>query len=348
MQGLIFENKNENTYFINVLRIIACFAVIIIHIHINFSKDLSELLSSTSANVMSVNYRFMSFAVPMFLTITGYIFLGYKKECTYKSIFKYLIRFILIWVILGVVLNIGEYTYIAHSFDIAFIKKGIVQVIAGDTWDHLWYIKMVFFIYLILPVLKPFFAKENNEVIIFFILFLLEIFIIPIYNSFSPVKIYTHFVLENYVFYVVLGAVLYRYKLNDSKIANVIYILLIILIIYLNSLKRNPLYAFGNLFDFGTFMLVVLLFTICRNIFNIENKLVSYISSYTLDIYIYHVIFLHIITKLFKYEFLIKENALLGVYVLAIFIFVGTLLFSICLRQLKMAFTNFIYKRKNK
>ena len=38
VKNIIVENKNENTYFIHLLRIIACFAVVIIHININFLK----------------------------------------------------------------------------------------------------------------------------------------------------------------------------------------------------------------------------------------------------------------------------------------------------------------------
>lgn len=346
VQLLVVENKNEKTYFINPLRVIACFAVIIIHVHINFYRDLRELISSDISRSMDLNYAIMAFAVPLFLTITGYIFLGYKEECTYKSILKHLVKFALIWVILGSILNVGEYTYLAHSFDMSFVKKAIFQVFAGDTWDHLWYIRMVFFIYLILPVLKPFFAKNGRDVYIFFILFVLELFIIPIYNSFSPLKLYTHFTFENYIIYVILGAVLYRYRLKNTFIHNAIYIIMILLIIYLNAIKKNHILTIGAAFNFGTFLLVVLIFTICRNFFNKENKVIDFLSRYTLDIYIYHVVFLHVITKIFRYDFLVRENALISTYVFAILLFVGTMLFSMIVKPLEDRFLNLLFRKR--
>lgn len=346
VQALIIKNKNEKTYFINILRVIACFAVIVIHVHINYYRDLGGLISSETRNNMDLNYAIMTFAVPMFLTITGYIFLGYKEECTYKSILKYLVNFALIWVILGSILNVGEYVYLAHSFDISFVKKAVFQVFAGDTWDHLWYIRMVFFIYLILPVLKPFFSKDDKDIYIFFILFILELFIIPIYNSFSPLKLYTHFTFENYIIYVVLGAVLYRYRLKNAFTYNVIYIILILLIIYLNAIKKSRILTIGSAFNFGTFLLVVLIFTMCRNLFNKENKVISFLSRYTLDIYIYHVVFLHVITKIFRYDFLVRKNAMISTYVFAILLFVGTLLFSMIVKPLEDRFLNLLFRKR--
>ena len=346
VKNIIVENKNENTYFIHLLRIIACFAVVIIHININFFKDLRSQILDSEIGMLNLNVGIMSFAVPMFLTITGYIFLGYKKECTYKSLLKYLIKFLFIWVILGSVLNLGEYIFLSHTFDMSMAKKAVVQVLAGDTWDHMWYIRMIFFIYLILPVLKPFFEKNNNkDFIIFFILFLLEVLIIPLYNSFSPLKLYTHFAFENYILYVVLGAMLYHYKLVDNRYMNIIYIILMVIIICINSFYEKNVLQIGATFNIGTLLIVILIFTICRNLFNNENKIIEFISRYTFDIYIYHVIFLHIFTKVFKYNLLIKGHILLSEYILAIIIFIISLLFSIVIKPIEDKIVSFIVKK---
>ncbi|MBQ2205289.1 MAG: acyltransferase [Lachnospiraceae bacterium] len=332
MVSFLTKNKNENTFFINFLRIISCFSVINLHVNVNYYKDLRFLLNGEMQGLMNKNSQIMLYAVPMFLVITGYIFLGLKTECTYKSIFKYIVKFLLIWIIVTPVFNMMELYYNSRVFNLELVRRSYVDMIRGVTWGHMWYLQTVFFIYLALPLFKPFFNKDNdNDVIIFFLIFLFEIIIIPLYNRYSPLKVYNHSIFENYLLYVFLGAFLYRFKLPNNRIANAIYLMLLIGIILQNTIGRDliKVHLLQNNFSLFVFIFVVLVFTLSRNLLNFDNKIISFISSHTLNIYIYHVIFLHIFTKVIKTGFFVKGRVIISEYLLTLILFVISLIFSV-------------------
>ena len=338
MLSFLKKNTKEETHFINILRILACFSVINLHVNVNFMKDLGNLLNGEMQSIMYKNSQIMLYAVPMFLVITGYIFLGLKKDCSYNKIFKYVLKFLLIWLIVTPVFNIMEIYYNTRVFNLELIRKSYLDMLKGVTWGHMWYLQTVFFIYLALPLFKPFFNEDNDrDVIIFFIILLFQIIIIPLYNKYSLLKIYNHSIFENYLFYVFLGAVLYRFKLPNNKIANTIYIMLLIVIIMQNTILKEvvKINLLQNNFSLFVFIMVVLIFTLARNLFNSENRIISFISSHTLNIYIYHVIFLHIFTKVFKTGFYIRSKVILSEYLLTTILFVISLVFSIAVSPIE-------------
>lgn len=335
---MFIRNKNENTYFLDFLRVLSCFAVVVLHVNINYLNDLSNLLHDNMMRAMDVNSRIVTFAVPMFLTITGYIFLGLKNECTYKSLRKYLIKFIVIWFVAGTLFNILEYIFLNKTFDLSFIKTAFIEALAGNTWDHLWYIKTIFFIYLLLPIFKPFFNKDNNnsDLIIFIAIFALEVLVLPKYNAKSPIKVLSQFPIGTDVLYVLLGGLLYKYKFNNNFSANLISALLLILIAILNYVFFDSInfLSLTNRYSLANFIVVILLFNLCRNIISKNYKLISFLAKHTLYIYVFHVAILHVFTKMLHYSFLIDKNVIISEYILAIIIFSLTLIVSIIIKSI--------------
>ena len=62
---MIIRNENENTYFLDFLRVLSCFAVVVLHVNINYLNDLSNLLHDNMMRAMDVNSRIVTFAVPI-------------------------------------------------------------------------------------------------------------------------------------------------------------------------------------------------------------------------------------------------------------------------------------------
>lgn len=77
-----------------------------------------------------------------------------KESITYKQAMKYFVRMALLLVMFGTVFAWMELVFTTHRFSIAMIGQGLVNMFAGETWKHLWYLYMLLGIYLILPALN--------------------------------------------------------------------------------------------------------------------------------------------------------------------------------------------------
>ena len=149
--------------------------------------------------------------------ISGYIFLGIKKEYSYKSMLKYYIRLTLVIIFVYSFLNIIELLYIEKHLSLNLIKKSIFKMINGKSWDHLWFIYSIFAIYLVMPVFKMIFDKADYNLDIFIFLSFLFIYLIPNINKYIPVKIGTEYIFNWKIFYVFLGGYFAKKKIVNNK-----------------------------------------------------------------------------------------------------------------------------------
>lgn len=297
----IIEKNNVNTYFLNVLRVLSCLAIIFLHVQNTAISD-DPTVNSVLKNNFTYFITNLQWAVPIFFMISGYIFLGIKKECTYKSMFKHYIRLLIVIIFIYTILNIIEYMYIEKKFSLELLKKSIIKMINGKTWDHLWFIYSIFAIYLIMPVFKLFFDKASIDLDIFIIICFIFIYLIPNLNNYLPIKIGYEFVFNWKIFYVFLGGYFAKKKIVNNKINNLIMFLFLIFILIINHISY---YKYGRaLMSYSDRFTVVifssLLFLLFMNLFNNKNLIFEKLSKHTFSVYIIHVIFVHMMTKVFN------------------------------------------------
>ena len=109
--------------FISMLRIVAAFAVVVIH---------SRLFANHISAAYDFVYAVVLWSVPVFFMITGYIFLGIKQNVDYKDIWKYVLRFAVVLVVLGMFYSLSERVFIARAFDVKMIWLALVDVIENN------------------------------------------------------------------------------------------------------------------------------------------------------------------------------------------------------------------------
>lgn len=109
MKDAVDENFNSRQYYLDILRIIACFMVIMIHI---ISMDFNNYLPATNEwKVMNSYDSIIRYSVPLFYMISGALFLGSNSSISIKKlylnkIFHLLILYI-VWSIFYAVDDIG-------------------------------------------------------------------------------------------------------------------------------------------------------------------------------------------------------------------------------------------------
>lgn len=296
----IIEKNNENSYFLNILRVLSCFAIIFLHVQNTAISD-DPTVSLALKNNFSFFITNLQWAVPIFFMISGYIFLGIKSECTYKSMFKHYIRLLIVIIFIYTALNIIEYVYIEKLFSLDLLKRSIIKMINGKTWDHLWFIYSIFAIYLVMPVFKLFFDKADENLDIFIIISFIFIYLIPNLNNYLPIKIGYEFVFNWKIFYVFLGGYFAKKKIVNNKINNIIMTILLIIILIINYISY---YKYGKaLMSYSDRFTVVifssLIFLLFMNLFNNKSIIFKKLSKHTFSVYIIHVVFVHMMTKVF-------------------------------------------------
>ena len=167
---------------LDILRFFATLSVIIIHICGGISKILPS--KSFDSIVITSLFSMITWCIPIFVMISGGLFLNPEKEFRIKTIFtKYIKRFIIAFLFWSVIYQIYYYVSTVSAGGYTLNWKGIVyETITGPY--HMWYIYMLAGIYLTIPVLRK--ITENKAITEYFIVAFLIFSILQNYGITLP------------------------------------------------------------------------------------------------------------------------------------------------------------------
>ena len=141
--------------FLDVLRVLATCAVVLMHV-------LTGATDVTDASIMP-EYRslllsvmdLVTWCVPIFLLISGYLFMNPERTLTYPvMIKKYCRRIALAILLFGIPYAASELVVAERTFRVMMIPEALKMTLTGHTWSHMWYLYLILFLYLITPLLK--------------------------------------------------------------------------------------------------------------------------------------------------------------------------------------------------
>ena len=143
------QNSSARIVYLDLLRVIATFAVILLHVA---SSEFYDAFPSINWRVSIAYNGIARWGVPVFVMISGALFLNPNKEVTYQDILKkrvprLLLAYVfwtLFYVLYGFVLTGFEGFSVLH-----FIKRAIVSPRV-----HLWFLPMLMGVYLLIPMLR--------------------------------------------------------------------------------------------------------------------------------------------------------------------------------------------------
>lgn len=342
-------NNDKRNYNLDLLRIVACFMVIVIHVAAQYWSITPY--NSITFNIYNFYDSLVRAAVPIFVMISGVFFLPPKKKVDFKKLyFKNIFKLILIYVFWVSLYYI--YSIIVYSLDFSFADF-VHYFISGPV--HVWYIPMIIGLYIISPLLCK--ITENSKANIFkyfFILFFLSCLLktisycnfiphIDVINSFInklPIDIFCQFYC-----YFLLGYFLQNYALSE-KLEKAFYIVAVICVILCALLtcfsSKYCGYAYSSFyseFSVFTFIEAVALFLFFKKTKfkseQIYSNNVTYLSSCTLGIYLVHVM---VMTTLFDFNIIdvTDFNPFFSVPTVSIIIFIISLIITILLKKVKL------------
>lgn len=141
--------------FLDVLRVLATCAVVLMHV-LTGATDVTDasIVPEYRSLLLSV-MDLVTWCVPIFLMISGYLFLNPERTLTYPvMIKKYCRRIALAILLFGVPYAASELVVAERTFRIRMIPEALKMTLMGHTWSHMWYLYLILFLYLITPLLK--------------------------------------------------------------------------------------------------------------------------------------------------------------------------------------------------
>ena len=227
--------ENTRKTAIDYLRIFAAFAVLIFHV-LGSSYKNDPLLSQQVHSVISGICAALQWHVPVFLMITGYLWLDRSKECTYRNLWPHIRKFITVLLTIGYLYALMERVFNSNGLTLKVFLLSMVDVLCGNSWEHMWYLYTIIGVNLLLPVLKPFFSIEGNAERIIFIGILLVFTVLnPIVEDMTGFSLPISFPVVTPMFYVCAGGLISTIKL-DGKVmlgATIVFVCSIIMAIVL-------------------------------------------------------------------------------------------------------------------
>ena len=149
-------NLNERVVFLDYLRVIACFMVIMVHSCEFFfiDGDSIGIRSISDAFWVSVVDSALRASVPLFVMASAYLLLplkGNTKDFAKRRFVRVVVPFI-IWSVLYAVLP-----YFWGEFSLADVQSNLLQLLFNFTpaSGHLWFVYMLIGLYLFMPVFSP-------------------------------------------------------------------------------------------------------------------------------------------------------------------------------------------------
>ena len=288
----------------DILRVLAAFSVVMLHSAAQFWYDLD--IRSTEWIVANSYDAIFRFGVPVFVMISGAIFLDNSYELDVKKLYKHnILRMVILYVVWSVVY--GLYDCRHWNIQEAGAKTVLKEMLYGRY--HLWFIPMIVGIYVLLPVLKNWIEHTEQKTIEYFLglFFVLQI----VSETLRAVTLNDefHYILDlgkaemacGYIGYFVMGYYIAHIGIGD-RLKKILYVLVVpsmvanvVLGILLSWRVNVAVVTIYDSFGIFTFVLSVSLFVfICERgkkakIGECGSKLLKEMSANTLGIYIMHI-----------------------------------------------------------
>lgn len=201
--------------FIEVLRIVACFLVIVNHTN----SDIFLTLAPSTTWYVSLTYYFISkMAVPIFVMISGYTLLD--KQDDYKKSGKRVLRMVLTLVLFSVVAY--TYQYFKGTWAVFSIVECFKLMFQYPLSLAYWYLYMYIGLLIMMPFLQKFVTKlSKKDCEIFIVISLLVYGTYPIIEHIWPNLTYTRLIdlaiFDSYIGLLMAGYYMKKYVTPTTK-----------------------------------------------------------------------------------------------------------------------------------
>jgi surface polysaccharide O-acyltransferase-like enzyme len=331
-----------NTQYLNALRVLAITAVIMGHIFMTICSYFTAGLTNTEIYICVVLRNMWYWCIPIFVMISGVLFLNPQKEISLEKLLKkYISRLLLALFVFGVPYAFAEQLVSAqYHFSAGQIGSAFLMVLRGTADNHLWYLYFVIGLYLITPALRVF-TNNAEQKTLEYTLVMLFVFtsILPLLKNVFHFSTGFYIPINTvYVFYFLLGHYIHHYNINiNTKLLTAIIVFYLVYAAIM-PLKSDLILSIssGRLVSLEQDSPIVALVSaalFCQfHQMNKTSQTINFLSSLCFGIYLIHPLFLF---SLYLFLGFTPEKYPLVIFILTTFVFTGLLSigFSYCARK---------------
>lgn len=301
--------RSKQNLNIEYMRAFACLGVILIHI-MKSAHDVFGNMTPGTYFICSSVVNNLRWCVPVFLMISGYLLLDPRKKIGLLKIKQYIIRIAVVLGIFGTGFAFVELIFEKRSVHYVFVFKAFVNMLMGNTWNHLWYLYALIALYLFLPMLKSITGYlDKKEITYIVIVFFVYSSIFPTLKEIGVTIGIAYFSFSIYLFYMLLG---YWLRQSKIKIPQFVYILgfigtgfYFVILAYISDIKGNTIpEIFYSHSSIAVVLQALLIFSLMSNIKipaeGYLHKIIISIANYSFGMYIMHMLWINILYKVFK------------------------------------------------
>ena len=319
----------ERIAYLNSLRLLATFAVVVLHSSATYLDN--GIYADGDHNAFGFYNNINAFAVPVFVMISGALFLNPKKETGYKVLFnKYVRRIALALLIFGLPMCIAESMLTGGSWG------GVISnFLTGHSWNHMWYLYMLIGLYLMTPMLKPFVngSSKNTILIAFAILFVL-CSVMPLMIRYGiKLKGWMVFFNNPYLLLYMLGFYLAVIEQFTMKLWSVLLSIVFCVVVIVCKLFIGIDYMLY--YDPITILFAASIFMLFKQL-NIKWSVADRLAPYCFGIYLTHTVFLNALAKVFHVSPADYLEAWISIPLLGCLTFMAALLTCYMMRKISL------------
>ena len=333
--------EKKRVIWIELLRIVACFGVIVLHMGAQHFRDVP--VDSYTWAVSNIYHGITRFAVGCFIMISGMLYLDKKRTWNLKKLFLKNILPIAVayafWQLFYAVYRciVGNIPFMS----VEFIKKTLIYV--SERYFHLWYLPMLIGLLIMTPLLWEIVNCENGKKWEEYIIVCFFIFKITVVSAgYLPLPFKTYILnlmktvqpdlMIGYVGYYVLGHYLSHYEL-PKKLEKAVYVLGVVGIIagiglcyYFSLQKGKAVQSYYENYTVAAFFWCSAMFLFFKNyVSRIQWKskaetVICTMGGCTFGIYLIHAFFINVLKRNGIQTMLFNE--VISIPLLALVIFV--------------------------
>ncbi len=319
IENMESEQKGR-LFWLDVLRALAACAVVMMHT-LTGAVDIMNTAAYEDGQWMLLIMDMVTWCVPMFLMISGFLFLDPDREIGFgKMLKKYCVRIVLALLLFGIPFSCMELILAERTFRMGMLWEGLWMVLTMRSWSHLWYLYLILVLYALTPALKWVLKRLPYwGIVLGLAYFLVGSSGLPFLNQFVEGAAFP--VLPDgsiYVFYYVFGYCLHR---KEKRVgANHMLVWGVGILIVLGEMVRDRLLRDASLQMAYNYPLTVLLsvgimlFAMSfseqfqhngwslehRPVVKYGKKLIVHLSRLSFTIYLIHPVFLNVMYKVMK------------------------------------------------
>lgn len=330
----------QRTIYFDYLRVIACFAVIILHVSaLQYSAYVESPFEWSVINVYDSATRF---CVPIFIMISGALFLDPARKISLMRLYTHNI--------LRIVTSFLFWSFIYACY--VYTPNEAPSFITLFLWGHvhMWFLWLIVGLYMLIPVLRT--IAQNRLVMKYFLFLSVTLgFVIPFVFEFirsfipslSQIVVMGEMCYEKlhiqlfsgYTSYFVLGYYLHSTQINRKK-ENIFLVLgmfagiSIAVLTYMLFNKIGPVdEAFDNYDTLLVLLETVAVFLFVKRFANRESKIVLSLSQHSFGIYLIHMLVYYMLGPN-----TLTVNLIMGIPLVSIWVLVASYVIILCLSRI--------------